>query len=142
MGRWVTILGAVVVLAACSPADEPEMARPRVSTPAASPTPEEPTDPSPVSPEHGGRYWAVYLAVGEGPDLEDAIAFLTEERAIEFPGPTDLNCDQGAREVLGPDAGPLGVAVYFETEDDARAWAESLPGPPVGIAEVRTFCLD
>jgi hypothetical protein len=34
------------------------------------------------------------------------------------------------------------VGVYFETEEDARAWAETLPGPPVGIVEARTFCLD
>jgi hypothetical protein len=32
--------------------------------------------------------------------------------------------------------------VYFETEEDASAWAEPLLGPPVGIVEVRTFCLD
>jgi len=32
--------------------------------------------------------------------------------------------------------------VCFETEEDARAWAETLPGPPVGIVEVRTLCLD
>ena len=57
-------------------------------------------------------------------------------------GPTDLNCDQGAGQALGPDPGPLSVAVYFQAEEDARAWAETLPGPPVGIVEVRTFCLD
>jgi hypothetical protein len=95
-----------------------------------------------VAPEHGGTYWAVYLAVGEGPDLEDAIAYLTEERGIEFLGPTDVNCDDGAREALGPGAGPQSVGVYFETEEDASAWAGTLPGPPVGIVEVRTFCLD
>jgi hypothetical protein len=107
-----------------------------------TPTPDQPETPSPVAPEHGGTYWAVYLAVGEGPDLEDAIAYLTEERGIEFFGPTDVNCDEGAGEALGPGAGPLSVGVYFETEEDASAWAETLPGPPVGIVEVRTFCLD
>lgn len=106
------------------------------------PTPDQVEMPSPVAPEHGGTYWAVYLAVGEGPDLEDAIAYLTEERGIEFFGPTDVNCDEGAGEALSPGAGPLSVGVYFETDEDARAWAETLPGPPVGIVEVRTFCLD
>ena len=95
-----------------------------------------------MAPAHGGAYWAVYLAVGDGPDLEDAIAYLTEERGIELLGPTDVNCDQGASEALGPGAGPLSVGVYLETEEDARAWAETLPGSPVGIVEVRTFCLD
>ncbi|MGH2545956.1 MAG: hypothetical protein ACRDHJ_03660 [Actinomycetota bacterium] len=115
---------------------------PTATSPSATPTPDQVEMPSPVAPEHGGTYWAVYLAVGEGPDLEDAIAYLTEERGIEFFGPTDVNCDEGAGEALSPGAGPLSVGVYFETDEDARAWAETLPGPPVGIVEVRTFCLD
>jgi hypothetical protein len=131
---------------ACSP-EQPDDATPTAVSPTATsdpatPTPDQAETSSPVAPEHGGTYWAVYLAVGEGPDLEDAIAYLTEERGIEFFGPTDVNCDDGAREALGPDAGPLSVGMYFETEDDARAWAETLPGPPVAIVEVRTFCLD
>jgi hypothetical protein len=32
--------------------------------------------------------------------------------------------------------------VYFETEEEASTWAGTLPGPPVAIVEVRTFCLD
>jgi hypothetical protein len=61
---------------------------------------------------------------------------------MEFFGPTDVNCDDGAREALGPGAGPLSVGGYFETEEDASAWAGTLPGLPGGIVEVRTFCLD
>lgn len=104
------------------------------ATPAAAPTP--------VIPEQGGTYWGVYLAVGEGPELEDANAYLREERGITAIGGGSVECDEGARKALGPDAGPLTVAVYFETEEDARAWAETLPAAPAGIAEVRTFCLD
>ena len=144
VGRALLLVGLAPV--ACGPTSQPEEAAspeasPEATAAAASPT-LPPAVPSPVTAEHGGMYWAVYLAVGEGPELEDAIAYLTEERGIEFPGPTDGNCDQGAAEALGPDAGPLSVAVYFDGEEDARAWAETLPGPPVGIAEVRTFCLD
>jgi hypothetical protein len=98
--------------------------------------------PQPVVPEHGGTFWGVYLAVGEEPDLEDAIAYLNEERGIDFSGFGSVDCDEGARKALGPGAGPYTVAVYFDTEEDARAWAETLPAPPVAIAEVRTFCLD
>jgi len=105
-----------------------------VATPAAVPTP--------LVPEHGGTYWGVYLAVGEGPELEDANAYLREGRGIAAIGGGSVECDEGARKALGPDAGPLTVAVYFETEEDARAWAETLPAAPVAIAEVRTFCLD
>jgi hypothetical protein len=145
--RRGAILGIAMGLAACSPAAPPDeivapTRSPSPTSPVATATPEEPGAPSPVTPEHGGTYWAVYLAVGEGPELEDAIAYLTEERGVEFFGPTDVNCDQGAVEALGSRAGPLSVAVYFDTEEDARAWAETLPGPPVGVAEVRTFCLD
>ncbi|HEX5948840.1 MAG TPA: hypothetical protein VFZ45_04670 [Actinomycetota bacterium] len=144
MVEHALLLGAVLLLGACT-SEEPAAQRPvspEPSPPASSPTPRQPGAPSPVVPEHGEKYWAVYLAVGDGPELEDAIAYLTGEQGIEFPGPTDVNCDQGAAEALGPDAGPLSVAAYFDSEEDARAWAETLPGPPVAIAEVRTFCLD
>lgn len=143
----VLTLGVVLAMTACGTDGEPERSGPAAPTASLTasttpPAPEQPSPPSPVVPEHGGTSWAVYLAVGKGPELEDAIAYLTEERGIELPGPTDIDCDQGAAEALGPDAGPLGVAVYFETEEGARAWADTLPSPPVGIAEVRTFCLD
>ena len=136
MGRALLIVGLALV--ACEPTSQPEEAASPEASPDATSAAASPTVP-PVMPEHGGTYWAVYLAVGEGPELEDAIAYLIEDRGIEFPGPTDVNCDQGAAEALGPDAGPLSVAVYFDGEEDARAWAETLPGC---IAEVRTFCLD
>jgi hypothetical protein len=107
--------------------------------------PEEPA-PTPVDPVHGGTYWAVYPWVGAAGsrEAEDVSAQLLEEFGIEaFPG--DLACDQGAAEALGTDA-EQGIGVYFETEDDANAFAlqAGLLGheaDPV-IARVTTYCLD
>jgi hypothetical protein len=102
--------------------------------------------PTPVDPIHGGTYWAVYPWVGAAGDREadDVSASLLEEFGIEAH-PGDLACDQGAAETLGTDA-EQGIAVYFETEGDARAFAlqAGLLGheaDPV-IAHVTTFCLD
>ena len=60
-----------------------------------------------------------------------------------FPG--DLSCDDGAAEALGTDA-PQGIGVYFETEDEANAFADQAgllghEADPV-IARVTTYCLD
>ena len=136
-------IGTAVVLTACggdengAPADD-----------GASPAPAATEDrgaPVPVPPEHGGTYFGVYLAVGQGTDIEDAINYLSEERGLE-PGQEftigDISCDRGAQEALGADAGPMRVAVYFDTQEDAEAWAETLPAPPITIAEVQTMCLD
>lgn len=155
--RWILLtLSLVVALGAAACDGESPVVAPSPSpSPSPSPTP-APTEPSPspepgpestpepVVTEHGGTYWGVYLAVGEGPDLEDAIAYLTTERGLEFGSEFsigDLSCDTGAAEALGAE-GPMRVAVYFETQEDAEAWADTLPGPPVGIVEVQTFCLD
>ena len=139
-----------LALAAC----DGEVAAP-TSTPSPTPSPSPSPSPSatlespspapdPVVTEQGGTYWGVYLAVGDGPDLEDAIAYLSEQRELEVGSQFsvgDLSCDQGASETLGLD-GPMRVAVYFDTQADAEAWADTLEGGPVGIAEVQTFCLD
>jgi hypothetical protein len=148
----------VVVLAlslgACRSAEEPSATspapQPAPTTASPSPTPSPSPSPSPIDevpepvvPEHGGTYWGVYLAVGEGPDVEDASAYLRAEgldEGLQF-GVHDIGCDQGAAEAIGSD-GPLTVAVYFETEEDAEAWADTLPAPPLAIAEVQTYCLD
>ncbi len=102
--------------------------------------------PSPVEPVHGGTYWAVYPWVGDAgsPEADDVSAQLLAEFGIEtFPG--DLSCDDGAAETLGTDA-PQGIAVYFETEDEANAFADQAgllghEADPV-IAQVTTYCLD
>jgi hypothetical protein len=107
--------------------------------------PEAPV-PTPVDPVHGGTYWAVYpwLGAAGSPEADDVSAWLLQEFGIEaFPG--DLSCDDGAAEALGTDA-PQGIGVYFETEDEANAFADQAgllghEGDPV-IARVTTYCLD
>lgn len=106
----------------------------------------EPVAPMPVDPVHGGTYWAVYPWVGAAgsPEADNVSAQLLAEFGIEaFPG--DLSCDDGAAEALGTDA-PQSIGVYFETEDEANAFAlrAGLLGheeDPV-VARVTTYCLD
>ena len=106
----------------------------------------EPEVPTPVEPVHGGTYWAVYPWVGSpgSPEADDVSAQLMEAFGIEaFPG--DLSCDDGAAEALGTDA-PQDIGVYFETEDQANAFASQAgllghEANPV-IAHVTTYCLD
>jgi hypothetical protein len=105
-----------------------------------------PLFPAPVTPIHGGRYWAVYPWVGAAgsPEADDVSAQLLDDFGIEaFPG--DLACDQGAAEALGTDA-EQGIAVYFQTEDEANEFAlqAGLLGHEAGpvIARVTTYCLD
>ena len=135
---------AALLLGACSSEPEPAASpSPTSTSPAPGPSPTA-AEPEPVVPEHGGTYWAVYLAVGGETDLEDAIQYLTEVRNLELGAVAvgDVNCDEGAAEALGADPGSLRVAVYFDSSQDATAWAATLPADPVGIVEVRTFCLD
>jgi hypothetical protein len=106
----------------------------------------EPEVPTPVDPVHGGTYWAVYPWVGAAgsPEAENVSAQLLEDFGIEaFPG--DLSCDEGAAEALGTDA-PQGIGVYFETKDEANAFAAQagLLGHEADpfIARVTTYCLD
>jgi hypothetical protein len=107
--------------------------------------PAEPTTPTPVNPVHGGSYWAVYPWVGAAGSREadDVSAWLLETFGIEaFAG--DLACDQGAAEGLGTGA-EQGIGVYFDTEDDANAFALQaglLDHTRRVIAHVTTYCLD
>jgi hypothetical protein len=99
-----------------------------------------------VQPVHGGSYWAVYAWVGAPGSLEadDVSAQLLAEFGIEA-FLRDLACDDGAAEALGTDA-EQGIGVYFETEDEAKAFAQQAgllghDADPV-IAHVTTYCLD
>jgi hypothetical protein len=102
--------------------------------------------PVPVDPVHGGTYWAVYPWVGApgSPEADEVSAQLMAEFGIEsFAG--DLACDEGAAEALGTDA-EQGIGVYFETQDEANAFASQAgllghEADPV-IARVTTYCLD
>lgn len=146
--RAVALLALTVVLAACS--SDPEPTATPSSSPTASPSPAASpaapgAEPEPAITEQGGTYWGVYLAIGSESDLEDAIQYLTEERGLEAGidfSIGDISCDEGAAEALGADEGAQRVAVYFASSGDATAWAATLPGQPVGIVEVKTFCLD
>jgi hypothetical protein len=102
--------------------------------------------PSPVEPVHGGTYWAVYPWVGAAgsPEADDVSAQLLADFGIEASA-GDLSCDDGAAKALGTDA-PQGIAVYFETENEANAFANQAgllghEADPV-IARVTTYCLD
>ncbi len=102
-------------------------------------------EPNPVDPVHGGTFWAVYPWVGAAGSAEadDVSAQLLAEFGIEaFPG--DLACDEGSATALGTDA-EQGIAVYFETEEEASAFAlraGQLDHINPVIARVTTFCLD
>jgi hypothetical protein len=102
--------------------------------------------PTPVDPVHGGTYWAVYPWIGAPGDTQadEVSAALFEQYGIEaLPG--DVSCDDGATEALGTDAQRIGV--YFETREDAEAFANQLVGgvvteAPIAIVQVTTYCLD
>jgi hypothetical protein len=106
----------------------------------------EPEAPTPVNPVHGGTYWAVYPWVGApgSREADDVSASLLQEFGIEA-SPGDLACDEGAAEALGTDA-EQGIGVYFETEDEANAFAHQagLLGHEAdpAVARVTTYCLD
>jgi hypothetical protein len=101
--------------------------------------------PGVVDPIHGGTYWAVYPWVGAYDDpAADTMSHRLAALGLEaFPG--DLACDQGAAEGLGVDT-EAGIGVYFETRDQAEAFAaqliESRVATEAPIAQVTTYCLD
>ena len=106
----------------------------------------EPVAPMPVDPLHGGTYWAVYPWVGPArtPEANEVVARLFDDSGIQATQ-GEVACDEGAADVVGPDA-RWRVGVYFETEDEANAFAlqAGLLGheaDPV-ITRVTTYCLD
>ncbi|MBI4259693.1 MAG: hypothetical protein HY658_03910 [Actinobacteria bacterium] len=97
--------------------------------------------PPPVEPVHGGTYWAVYVAVGEpgSREIADAAERLEELGVPHSVG--DVSCDQGTG--LSAFADAQRVAVYFDDEEGALLFAESLIGPPAAwVGQVTTYCLD
>ncbi len=92
--------------------------------------------------EQGHRYWGVYLATGKpGSDkIIKAQGSLAAYGIQAYPG--SLTCDVGAAEALGVDEGDDAVAVYFEDEAQANAFAESMNPRPKGVVRVRIFCAD
>src|SRR5688572_18182236 len=103
--------------------------------------------PPEVTPVHGGRVWAVYLAVGS-PDSEWDMHKLGEtESYLQGQGYTgsgigSVGCDQGAAEALGVDSQDNRVAVYFDSAARAQEFVAVYDRQDVGSAEVTTYCLD
>jgi hypothetical protein len=134
------ILVLAVLLAACG--EEEPTAQPE--TPLATATAETSPEFTPAEPEQGGTYWGVYVAIA---DKGDDAALQQSAEALDALGYSeysigDISCDEGAAEELGVPEDSGRVAVYFETEEEARAFSGSLPSAIVRIAEVKTFCLD
>lgn len=109
-------------------------------TPSESPLP--PLPPAVESPQHGGTYFGVYLAVGEArdPKLTTAVQEAAALGYRVFPG--DISCDQGAAEALGVSNNLFAVAVYFERRGQANDLLPWLELPPLGVVKVRTYCAD
>ena len=109
---------------------------------------EQPTVWAPeVTPVHGGRVWAVYLAVGS-PDSDWDMHMLgeTESYVRMFgyvgSGIGSVGCDQGAAEALGFHPGDNRVAVYFATAAHAQEFVAGYDRQDAGSAQVSTYCLD
>lgn len=109
---------------------------------ALAPSPGELPEPL-TSLEHGGTYWGVFwVGKPEDAEIQSVAAELEERGYVSSSG--DIACDEGASETLGVKDNAYRVAVYFLDELDAEAFEASIDiePPPLGIAEVTTFCLD
>ena len=93
--------------------------------------------------QQGDRLFGVYWVAASSTQLAPVERRL---RALGYrPASGDLDCDQGARRGLGvPAAITAKVAVYFGTEQDARAFAEGVQVQPApnGHAAAILYCLD
>jgi hypothetical protein len=93
--------------------------------------------------KQGDRLFGVYWLAASSAQLAPVERRL---RSLGYPPSSgDLDCDQGARRGLGaPAAMTAKVAVYFGTEQDARAFAEGVDvrPRPNGHAAAILYCLD
>jgi hypothetical protein len=129
------------------PASTLAPATPRATPPQRDPAPSPPTapvTPSPIREVHqGDRLFGVYWVSASLAQLSPVEQRL---RALGHPASSgDLDCDQGARRWLGvADSVTSRVAVYFGTEQDARAFAEGVEvrPRPYGVAAAALYCLD
>lgn len=111
--------------------------------PPAAQAPAQAPDPRDVM-HYGGRYWAVLWVGG----FDDPTLSAATEAIDKGWGPvwndSEIRCNQGAAEALGVDRDARSVAVYFDTEREARQFAEQegLPSQPTGHAQVTVHCLN
>lgn len=112
------------------------------------------TRPPAADLEHGGNYFGGYFEVVRGTSThvgrvnarKQKLA-LTEQEVwgVGFrPSVGDINCNPGAREGLGLDRkrNYVAVSLCFRTEAHAREFVDAYERPVVGIARVKTMCLD
>jgi hypothetical protein len=90
----------------------------------------------------------LYLAVTDSYDDPAILEAETAARSVGYLATAgDLGCDVGAAEALGrdPSAFAAAVAVYFDSEDNARLAADAFESrgvPVVGLAHVSLLCAD
>ena len=93
--------------------------------------------------QQGDRVFGVYWVAASSTQLAPVERRL---RSLGYrPSSGDLDCDRGARRGLGaPAAITAKVALYFGTEQDARAFAEGVQVQPQpnGHAAAILYCLD
>lgn len=158
--RLLALLALLTMVAACAdqsdrdtaPAVSPAPTVPATTPPSTSVTTTAPSRsmagtsalPQPIRVLHQGDhlfgvYW-VAASLGELSPVERRL------QTLGYPASSgDLDCDRGARRWLGvPAAITSRVAVYFGTEQDARAFAQRVPvrPHPHGQAAAILYCLD
>lgn len=104
--------------------------------------------PEQVFGGYGVTVWAVYFGVWPESDFTvdayDAAIAPGVALGYEFFGWSDMHCDLGAYELLelNPDVAYFGAAIYFATEDDARAVGSAVGSAIVGNIPVQWSCAD
>ena len=101
--------------------------------------------PALAVPVHGGRAWAVFVAVARDVGDERLDQAVEDLAAVGYEtGVSEVGCFQGAAEALGldPARSYLGVSVEFASAAEAEQMVEAFEPGVVGTAEVVTSCLD
>ena len=104
-----------------------------------------PAFPAAAVPVHGGRAWAVFVAVTRDMDDERLDQAVEDLAAAGYETwVSEVGCFQGAAEALGldPARSYLGVSVEFASAAEAQQMVEAFEPGVVGTAEVVTYCLD
>jgi hypothetical protein len=127
----------------------PTTTPPATAAPATTPPPTRSTVGTSALPQpirvlrQGDRLFGVYWVAASLGELSPVQRRL---QTLGIPASSgELDCDQGARRWLGvPATITSRVAVYFGTEQDARAFAQGVPvrPRPHGHAAAILYCLD